>query len=118
MSFGENLKLLRQQHGLKQDDVADILNVTSATISRLESNIISPTADVLVKLSAHYNISTDFLLKNEITAANSTLVKADQELMLSLVSTLDPDFRELIMSISKFEPKQVKSILNLIKSFE
>jgi transcriptional regulator with XRE-family HTH domain len=130
MSFGENLKLLRLQHSLKQDDIASILKVTSASVSRLESNLISPSVEVLLATSDYFKVSVDYLLKSEIQSSESTSVfadfsiymnkfnKSEQDLILRVFSNSDNNFQELLNSLSQLNQEQVNSILNLIKSFK
>ncbi len=57
-----NLRALREDHDIKQKDVARILNVSQNTYSQYETGVISLTAEVLIKLSDYYNVSIDYLL--------------------------------------------------------
>lgn len=52
----------REKIGLKQKEVAEILNVTPATYSRYESGIIRPDPTMLLKISEILNTSVDYLL--------------------------------------------------------
>lgn len=60
--FGLRLKSLREKRGLSQNEVAERLGVTGATISGYEANIQSPPIENLKKLALIYGVSTDFLL--------------------------------------------------------
>lgn len=56
------IKEARRAAGLKQKDVAQILNVTPATYSRYESGIIRPDPAMLIKISEILNTTVDYLL--------------------------------------------------------
>ena len=58
----KNLKSIREDHDIKQKDIAKFLNVSQNTYSQYETGVISLTAEVLIKLSEYYNVSIDFLL--------------------------------------------------------
>lgn len=62
MNFGKVLKDLRLKAGLAQKQLAAQIGVTKSVVSfyELQERIPSPT--ILVKLSATFHVSTDFLL--------------------------------------------------------
>lgn len=57
----------REKIGLKQKEVAEILNVTPATYSRYESGIIRPDPTMLLKISEILNMSVDYLLGRDVS---------------------------------------------------
>lgn len=62
MEFCEILSELRKEKRLFQDDVAKIVNVSKSTISNWEKGKQEPSIDSIKKLSAFFNVSTDYLL--------------------------------------------------------
>ena len=56
------LKDLREDHDLKQSDVAKILNISQVSYGRYELGISEPTIESLIKLADFYNVSLDYLL--------------------------------------------------------
>ena len=62
-SLPDRLRELRVARGLKQADVAAILNVAQQTYSHYENGKRRPSADMLYKLSGFYGISVDDLLR-------------------------------------------------------
>ena len=62
MIFGNRLKTLRTQNNLKQQDVADKLVVSRATIGKYETEQAFPDFEKLVALANLFNCSTDYLL--------------------------------------------------------
>ena len=58
----ERLRDIREDHDLKQIDLAKLLNVTQQTYSRYESGEISIDKNSLIKLAEFYNTSVDYIL--------------------------------------------------------
>lgn len=62
MEFGNRLKELRQQHGLTQADLANLLDLGPTAISNYEANRNEPAFDKLVQLANYFEVSCDYLL--------------------------------------------------------
>lgn len=60
--FGERLKELRIKFGLKQHELAEILNVSQSTIGMYENDQRTPPIESIVKLAEYFNVTTDYLL--------------------------------------------------------
>lgn len=60
--FGERLKIVRKSKGMKQKDVAMLLEVTPGTISRYEKGEIEATEGVISRASKKMGISADYFL--------------------------------------------------------
>lgn len=65
MNFAEKLQKLRKEHGLSQEELADQLSVSRQAVSRWENGQGFPETDKLLFLSSLFNVSLDYLLKNE-----------------------------------------------------
>ena len=79
VDFGERLKKLRQQEGMSQQQLADRIGVTKSVISYYELRERHPSPDVLVKLSAIFHVSADFLLGLERGGEHVDLSGLDEE---------------------------------------
>lgn len=66
MNLGEKLKYYRENKKMTQKNIADILKVEAATISKYESNLIEPNIEALKKFSEIFEITLDELLKDYI----------------------------------------------------
>lgn len=62
MNFGKTLKELRMQNGMTQQQLATQIGVTKSVISYYELQERTPSPEVLVKLSAVFHVSSDYLL--------------------------------------------------------
>lgn len=62
MAFSEKLKTLRMSHRLSQRELAERVGVGKSQISYYENGERFPSADVLIKLSDVFRVTTDYLL--------------------------------------------------------
>ena len=62
MSFGDNLKKIRQDCNLTQEELAKKINTSRSNIANYENNKNMPSIDVLSKLSEILDCSIDYLL--------------------------------------------------------
>ena len=53
------IKELREEEGLKQTELANMLNIKQNTYSQYETGAREISIDVLIKLSKIYGVSTD-----------------------------------------------------------
>lgn len=68
MTLGKKLQLLRRQHGLSQEQLADRLNVSRQAISKWELDAALPDTANVIALSRLFDVSTDYLLKDDMEA--------------------------------------------------
>jgi len=62
MLNAQRLRNLRKEKGLKQLDIANILNIQRTTYVKYETSDIQPPNDILVKIAEIFDVSTDYLL--------------------------------------------------------
>ena len=65
MSFAENLKQLRKEKQLSQEELAEILDVSRQAVSKWEQGIGYPEAEKLLLLSNKLRVSLDSLMETE-----------------------------------------------------
>ena len=75
MSFAENLKQLRKERQLSQEDLAEILDVSRQAISKWEQGIGYPEVEKLLLLSSKLSVSLDSLMETEITQKFNPLMQ-------------------------------------------
>lgn len=63
MKFGEKLQELRKQKGLSQEALAQELSVSRQSVSKWENNETYPEMDKLIKISDLFQVSLDYLIK-------------------------------------------------------
>ena len=57
------IRELRNEKGFRQEDLAEMINMSQQTVSRLESGENALTADILVNLTKVFRVSADYILK-------------------------------------------------------
>ena len=60
--LGQKLQQLRNKHGYIQEEIAMRLGVKSNTISRYETDRLTPKIDTLIQFAIIYNTSLDYLV--------------------------------------------------------
>lgn len=72
-NIGEKLKALRQEKGQTQKVVSELINVSLEAYSKYERGVNSPSIDILIKLSEHYQVSLDYLIINKKSSINDEI---------------------------------------------
>lgn len=61
-TIGFRIKALRNTKGISQEELAEVLNVSRQTISKWESDIVSPDINNIQSLSNYFNVRTDYTI--------------------------------------------------------
>jgi putative transcriptional regulator len=59
------IKELRKAKGLRQEDLAEVLNVTRQTIIAIENNKYDPTLELAMKISTFFDLSVNDIFSLE-----------------------------------------------------
>ncbi len=104
--LNDNLKKIRKEKNLTQDDVAKFLNVKRQTYGAYERGVSTPDAITLNKLANFFSVTTDHLLDTPLE--DKILTNTQAAIMLK---------KELSkMGINIEEGKELKLILQFIDS--
>ena len=69
--LGNRIKLLREEKGIKQEELAKIIDVSPSAIGMYEINKREPNDGITLKLAEYFGVSTDYLLgKSDIRNQN------------------------------------------------
>lgn len=60
--FKEQLKELRAENDLSQQDLAEKLGVSQRSISNWEAGVRQPDFEMLISIAKFFNVTTDYLL--------------------------------------------------------
>lgn len=94
--FGENLKRLRKEKDLTQENLADFLGVAYQTVSKWERGENYPDITTLISISLFFNISIDDLLGVD-------KVQKEQKINEYLKLYDDMKIKDLSLTFSKFQ---------------
>lgn len=92
------LRELRKKRDLKQELLADEIGTSQQTVSRIENDKLSMSVETLIRLSAYFNVTTDYLLGiSDIEPSEEEDDSRAQELAQLYMALRDRD-RELLFS--------------------
>ena len=98
VALGQKLRELRKISGLNQRQVAERIGVTASVISAYENDIRQPSYSALIKLTALFDVSADYLLgiSNNRTRESQNVVSLDglTPAKMSLVTQLIDALKE------------------------
>lgn len=62
MTIGERLTAARKESGLTLEKISEILDISYQAYRKYEKDLCYPSAEVLIKISKMYGISSDYIL--------------------------------------------------------
>lgn len=100
LSLGKKIKQLRAEKGFSQSDLEKKCGVNSKLLSKYENERIMPTADTLRKIAQGLEISSDYLIFDNVPKDGLCQLR-DLELFEKFkeVERLDPENKNLIKNI-------------------
>lgn len=85
-TIGFNIRFLRTQRDLSMEELAEMLNISTAFVGLIERGQRGASVKNLLKLSKIFNIQVDYFLNNEIFEANE---KNNYDTLYSLMYDLE-----------------------------
>lgn len=70
MILADKIISLRKKNGWSQEELAEKLNVTRQSVSKWEGSLSTPDLDKILQLARIFNVTTDYLLKDEMEEEN------------------------------------------------
>ena len=71
MNLADKIILLRKKKGWSQEEFAEQMNVSRQAVSKWESAASTPDLEKILQISKLFNVTTDYLLKNDLEEAPS-----------------------------------------------
>lgn len=102
--FSENLKKLRKEKGISQDELALKVSVHKTHISRYERGLAAPSIEVAQKIAECLGTSLDFLVSDTLTN------KADKKLS-------DSELLNLFERVQILDEKTQQTIKEFLSAF-
>lgn len=105
MEFGKQLAKYRKEHEIDQKDIADLLNVTTQTISAYETDTNKIPYEKLITLCNYYNINPLDLIGSDLTFNYKKDKQQKEKLIEAYDSLSDSNKRivDFIMSIGEYD---------------
>jgi transcriptional regulator with XRE-family HTH domain len=105
MKIGDNLKKLRENFGLTQQQIADLIHTHRSGYSKIENNQQDVSLEALIKLSKQFNMSVD------------EIISFDNNRIPDEISIADKATLEQLQLINELEPEEKTILLKLIETF-
>ncbi|MBQ8121340.1 MAG: helix-turn-helix transcriptional regulator [Ruminococcus sp.] len=110
--LGANLKSLRKSKGWTQKRLAELLDVSEASISKYESNIATPPIDTLRSCAKLFKISLDEMLGNQQNNQMSLSGLTDEQ--ISVLQQLADTFRNCSFSSEELSQNDPYNVIGKI----
>lgn len=104
------IKQLREKRGLIQDILATELGITQQMLSKYERDITLIKVDVIKRIAAYFNVTTDYLL-------GVSDIKRDLQRQMKINETLDEyyDLVEVYKELDQCEQEMIWAIIQVVK---
>ena len=97
-SIGKNIKFYRNRKGISQEELGNIVFVSSIHISYLETGSKIPSLELLILIANALDVSADDLLVDSLTHTSSPV---GQELH-AILQDCNHDEKEMLIRLLKF----------------
>lgn len=103
MTFGERIRALREERGIKQKDLARELSLSASTIGMYEQNRREPDLETLTRMARYFECSLDALTGQPPRNASETAepLSVREEELLRIWRRLDRDSRDIVIGEAK-----------------
>ena len=71
MNFGSKIQMLRKNHGLSQERLAEILKINRNYLSRIETGKSEPSISVLKNIAEYFRVDVTTLINIQTNGSNS-----------------------------------------------
>jgi transcriptional regulator with XRE-family HTH domain len=98
--IGKNIKRIREEKGLTQQSIADLIAMHRSNYSRVETGDRDLSIDAISKIAKYFNMTIDQLVNfegdipQEVTIEDKTLVE-----QVKLIQELEPDEKNMVFKM-------------------
>lgn len=100
MNVGENIKRLREQKGIKQQEIADLIGMHRSNYSKIEGGQRELSISAIAKVAGYFGITIDELvhlgdeLPEEVKVEDKTALE-----QLKLIQELEPEEKNMVFKM-------------------
>jgi transcriptional regulator with XRE-family HTH domain/KaiC/GvpD/RAD55 family RecA-like ATPase len=98
IDLGTRLRDLRTKRGLPQKELADLVGVTSSTISQIESNLIYPSLPALLKLAEVLSVEVSAFFQEPAKATGRVLFSIKEATDVKLQALAEGDVQARLLT--------------------
>lgn len=114
--FGDRLKTLREQAGLRQEDVGEWFKMQKSTVSQWESGRL-PHASIIAELATKFNTSTDYLLGRTDVQKYTTYDVLPKDFFPPMVAEEIERYADYlkVFKEKKYTPEEIAEVADFIR---
>ncbi len=94
MQFGDILRELLEEHGVKQSELGDALNISAPTVGNWVRDNRQTDYETLCRIADYFGVTTDYLLDHR---QEEHIHTHSEDRLLRLYRSLSPDYQELFL---------------------
>lgn len=115
MKLSEKITELRKTMGWSQEQLADHLDISRQSVSKWESGASVPELDKILKMSDIFNVTTDYLLKEDISISEPERVEYRDEPQENLPSASGQKYETERQAEHEVSREEAESYMNLVR---
>ena len=101
-----NIRVLREERGIRQEELGKALFLASSAVSALENGKRVLTEDVIIRLCTYFNVSSDYLLGRSRVRKNPPDITDEELAMITSYRSADERTRGIVdLALSAFPPE-------------
>ena len=104
MNIGKNIKMLRQQHGYTQEQVAGKLGVSYQAVSKWENNANTPDISLLPDIAKVFNVPIDALFCDDIADYSAIFPFMKEDNVIRVIQLMGNKIIKVSNTFSPNEP--------------
>lgn len=89
MTIGERIKQERQNKGVSQAALGEMLQITQQAVAKWERDLSEPDSQMLIKLATFFNVSVDYLLGRDSITPEEKAAGASETKMIRVTPKED-----------------------------
>lgn len=101
MSVGENIKRLRLERGMTQEQLADAIGKTRTAVTQYESGWTSPRMGVVEELARVFGVPKSAIVDDCNTSYAQVRLDPDRDELLALWDKMDARGREAVLAVAR-----------------
>ncbi|MBO4894854.1 MAG: helix-turn-helix transcriptional regulator [Clostridia bacterium] len=93
----KNLKSIRTEFKISQQQLADAIGVSQQSVNKYENQDVEPDIDILIKIADFFSVSVDYLIgRTQSREFAASSLSKDEKLILSKFKTLTKKEKDII----------------------
>ncbi len=108
-TFGNRLRLLREEKGMKQKEIGGLLGVKESSVGKYENEQRTPPPKSINKLADFFQVSSDFLLgRSDIRLSAEEVIAEHNEMIADLPEDARKEAKNVLGYIREKYNKKIK----------